>query len=59
VVVKILLQTVAGHSLVRGIHFVIFIEEGGTSCNVTQGGCLDVFAREGMLGLTMLEDLDS
>ena len=58
-VVKILLQTVAGHGLVRGTRFVVFVEEGGASSNVTLGGCLDVFARGGMLGPTMWKELDS
>jgi len=53
------LQMVAGHGLVRGTRFVVFVEEGCASCNVTLEGCLDVFARGGMLGPTMLEELDS
>jgi len=59
VVVKILLQMVAGHGLVRGTRFEVFVEEGGASCNVTLRGCLDVFACGGMLGPTMLKELDS
>jgi len=56
VVVKILSQTAAGHGLVRGTPVVVFVEEGGVSCNFALGGCFDVFVRGGMLALAMLEE---
>ena len=56
VVVKILSQTAAEYGLVRGTRVVVFVEEGGVSCNFALGGCFDVFVRGGMLVLAMLEE---